>query len=371
MAAQTAPAWIRIDAGQQRALITGISGFVGGHLAEHLLASGDAILGCSPDGQWSDQRPALPAHRIPLVPYNVGRPDGLSGASRRSIERFHPTCIYHLAALSVPEDCGEGEPTPRAMAINVDGTRRVLELATALPSQPRVLLISTSHVYRPVRRESPYVDELAPLGPGRGYGRSKLAAEEEVRRAVLEHGCDAVIARAFQHTGPRQGPRMMLLQWAGQFADGPEHPVEIHTRNANIDVIDVRDIVRAYRLLMNRGRRGEVYNVGSGVARSSGQIFALLHRLADPNRVVVETHPGFKQDPIADISRLVALTGWQPAIPIQQTVADTWAWRQALQAPVDLGVARENTAQGREPPALGQSRYTAGGPMSRMPLLEE
>jgi GDP-4-dehydro-6-deoxy-D-mannose reductase len=311
----------------QRAVITGASGFVGGHLAEHLRASGDLVLGCSPDGQWIEACKPPIAGQIELVPFDVGAPDGLPPETRRTLERFRPTCIYHLAALSVPEDCGESQPTALATAINVDGTARVLGLAAALPSKPRVLFISTSHVYAPLRPEAPRLDENAPLGPRRGYGRSKLAAEEEVRRAIGQHGCDALIARAFQHTGPRQGKRMMLLQWAEQFLENAAGPVEIYTRDAHIDLTDVRDIVRAYRLLMLRGRSGEVYNVGSGLVRSSGQIFAMLHQLADPRREIVEIHPGFKQDPIADISRLFAATGWQPRIPIQQTVADTWAWR--------------------------------------------
>ncbi|NQU23334.1 MAG: NAD-dependent epimerase/dehydratase family protein, partial [Candidatus Nealsonbacteria bacterium] len=206
------------------------------------------------------------------------------------------------------------------------GTRRVMELAAELPSRPRVLFVSSSHVYAPVTTETPVVDESAPLQPQRGYGRSKLAAEAEVRRAVEELGCDAVVTRSFQHTGPRQNPRMMLPQWARQFALAGSEPVEVHTRDAMIDLTDVRDVVRAYRLLIERGTRGEVYNVGSGVAVRSGDVLDVLRNLADPQRPIVELHPGRKQDPIANIDRLVQSTGWQPIVPIETTVADTLAW---------------------------------------------
>jgi GDP-4-dehydro-6-deoxy-D-mannose reductase len=309
----------------QRALITGISGFIGGHLAEHLLASGDAVLGCTSRGTWRRDSPAAVVDRVELVAYDISREDGLATASRRAIERFRPTCIYHLAALSVPQDCGDAEPSSAAIAVNVDGTRRVLELAAALPSRPRLLFISSSHVYAPVRPEAPRVAETAPLGPTRGYGRSKVAAEEVVR-----HGCgsDVMIVRAFQHAGPRMDARLMLSQWSRQFLADNARPIEVYTRDAHIDLSDVRDVVRAYRLLAERGWAGEVYNVGCGVSRTSGAILDILRRVAAPSRAVVETRPGFKQGPIADVSRLAARTGWSPAIPIEQTVADTWAWWQ-------------------------------------------
>jgi len=309
-----------------RALITGLPGFVGGFLAEHLLECGDAVLGCSPDGEWEPTSPEELRHRVELVAWDIGDGDGLCEEARRRIERFRPEAIYHLAALSVPQDCGEDEPSPRAVAVNIDGTRRVMELAASLPSRPRVLLTSSSHVYAPVSAESPKVDETAPLAPRRGYGQTKLAAEAEVRRAVEGAGCDAVIVRGFQHTGPRQSPRMMLPEWARQFAQGGSEPVKVHTRDARIDLSDVRDVVRAYRLLMERGERGEVYNVGSGVSRRSGDVLDVLRAMADPKRPIEELRPGFKQDPIADITRLVRRTGWRARVSLETTVADTLAW---------------------------------------------
>ena len=286
-------------------LITGVSGFAGGFLAEHLLQCGDVVLGCSPDGKWEESSPEELPEQVELLAWDLGSPDGLSADARRRIEEFRPDCVYHLAGLSVPEDCGDDEPLPAAMAINVDGTRRVMELAAALPSKPRVLFISSSQVYAPISPEAPPLAETAPLGPWRAYGRTKLLAEGEVRRAVDELGFDAVIARSFQHTGPRQSPRMMLPEWARQLAAGRPQPVEVHTLDAQIDLSDVRDVVRAYRMLLERGQRGEVYNVGSGVSRRSGDVLELLRSMADPTRPVVELRPGFKQDPIADVGRIL------------------------------------------------------------------
>lgn len=309
-----------------RALITGLPGFAGSHLAEHLLDRGDSVLGCSPDGSWEKRSPRELRDRVELVAWDLGSPEGIAAEARRRIERFAPDWIFHLAALSVPRDCGSDRPTARATAVNVEGTRRVLELAGSLGGELRVLFTSSSYVYGPVDRRSPRVDETARLAPRRGYGRTKLAAEQEVRRAVERGGCDAVIARAFQHTGPGQGPQMMLPEWAEQFARGGPGPVKVHTLDARIDLTDVRDVVRAYRLLAERGARGEAYNVGSGTSRSTGEILDVLRSLADWDRPIVETRPGSKQDPIADTTRLVRATGWRATIPLEQTVADTLAW---------------------------------------------
>ena len=309
-----------------RALITGVPGFAGGFLAQHLLDCGDAVLGCSPDGAWEQHSPQELRARVELVAWDLGSREGISADARQRIEHFRPDWIFHLAAISVPEDCGPDQPAPEATAVNVEGTRRVLELAASFGWRSRVLFTSSSHVYAPVDRRSPRVDENAPLGPTRGYGQTKLAAEREVCLAVDGHGCDAVIARAFQHTGPRQSSRMMLPQWVEQFVGGGSEPVSVHTRDAQIDLSDVRDVVRAYRLLAEHGRRGGVYNVGSGISRPTGHVLDLLQRVADPNRLVVETHPGFKQDPIADVTRLAQATGWRAAIRLEETIAYTLAW---------------------------------------------
>ena len=152
-----------------------------------------------------------------------------------------------------------------------------VELAARFDGSPKVLLVSSSHVYAPVSFESPEVDESSPVGPSRGYGKTKLAAERVALESAEKAGVSLMIARAFQHTGPRQSPRMMLPQWARQLVEletgesGMDRPIEIYTRDARIDLTDVRDVVRAYRLLLEKGCPGEIYNVGSGVRFSDGR----------------------------------------------------------------------------------------------------
>lgn len=320
---------------KHRSLITGISGFVGGFLAEHLLECGDDVLGTSPDGRWlPESSDLLVRNACHPVAWDLSHHEGLESNERSRIEDFAPEAIYHLAALSVQDDCGEGAPSERALAINVDGTRQVLQFAAELPTRPRVLFVSTAHVYAPIDPNHPRVSEDAPLGPSRSYGKTKLAAEQAVRDAATRSGCDTVIARAFQHTGPRQVPRLMLPQWVRQVAADSNDPIEVYTRDAWLDLCDVRDVVRAYRLLAEHGESGGVYNVGSGKSQRSGDILALLLDIAGCDRPVIETRPGPRQEPIADPTRLVACTGWQPTIPLQDTISDTLTyWRKVLTEP--------------------------------------
>ena len=318
-----------------KALITGITGFAGGFLAEHLLACGDQVLGCSRSGRWSDWAGAG-LRRLQLLSCDVGDRAGIAAQARRQIADFAPDSIYHLAALSVPVDCGTAEPTERAIEVNVGGTVRVLELAAGLRPKPRVLVISTSHVYGGATQERQVLDEAAPAAPRRGYGKTKWMAEQRAVQARSEHKLDVLIVRSFQHTGPRQEPRLMLPEWAAQFVRD-EGPVRVKHLNTWIDLSDVRDVVRAYRLLAERGETQGTYNVGSGVARRTGDILDILRRLAGPHREIVEQQPGEERcDPIADIRRLQAATGWRPEIALEQTVRDTLEyWRN--QAARELG----------------------------------
>jgi GDP-4-dehydro-6-deoxy-D-mannose reductase len=303
-----------------RSLITGAGGFVGRHLAQHLQECGDALL-CLERAPNSHGSPAILWDLAREAPADV----------RREIQSFAPRAIYHLAAISIPSDCGRLEPTAAARSVNVDGVRRLLMLAESLRPQPRVLVISSAHVYAPVPPDSPRVDEDAPLAPSSAYGKTKLAAER-IARAAASRGLPVVVARAFNHTGPGQSSRLMLPQWCRQFARGDD-PVVVQCRDAWLDIIDVRDVVRAYRLLMECGEAGRAYNVGGGIARKSGDLLEQLAQTADARRRIQETNPGLRQQAIADITRLTAATGWRPQIDLQTTIADTLAdWRARVAA---------------------------------------
>lgn len=311
-----------------RAFITGIGGFVGPHLVAHLRAAGDEVCGSSLRGDPSGGEAATATKR-PSETSNVGpwewdirRParDDLFARLRD----FAPDVIYHLAALSVPADCGGERPTGEALAVNVGGVENALDLAARLPSRPRLVFISTSHVYAPVAPERAVVSEAAEVGPTTAYGRTKWFGEQAVRRAVEAGRVDAVIARAFKHSGPGQSPRFILPEWASQFARHDTAPIVVQCLDSHFDLCDVRDVVRAYRLLAERGRTGMVYNVGGGVELRSGDLFELLRKFAGSDREARELRPGRRHEPIAAIERLTTDTGWTPHIAIEQTVRDVW-----------------------------------------------
>jgi len=309
----------------ERALITGITGFVGRHLCQYLTCQGDEVAGIA--NTWPESSALwgqLPDSRNLLI-WDLANSSGPPRDVVDFLVTFRPTVIYHLAAISVPEMCGNSEPTDVAWAVNVEGTRRLVELALCLSEVPRVIFASTSHVYCVPQDGITFVDETYPVQPRNPYGQTKLAAEEILLEAYHSQKLPVIIARAFPHTGPGQSEKMMLPAWAAQFARG-DSPVKIHTLQAVIDLCDVRDVVRAYRLLAERGQPGEIYLVGSGVPRTSGEVFRILQGLADPARPVIEIRPGLKYDPIARIDKLAQTTGWKPEIPLEITVNDTYQW---------------------------------------------
>lgn len=310
-----------------RAFITGVTGFAGSHLAEHLLKCGDEVLGSSHRGQWTFGVSESVQQAVALFSWDLS--EGVDEATRQIVAEFRPDVVFHLAAISIPSDCGTNEPTPAALASNVMGTEAVASLCCSLDKCPRVILASSCYVYAPVTAESPVVTEDSSIGPQRPYGKTKLMAEQVFQRAIHEEGLDGVIARSFQHAGPRQSPEMILPDWVRQFTFSNEKPIRVGCLNTHLDITDVRDVCRAYRQLAVDGQTGTVYNVGSGINRRSGDLLEVIQGIADTRRNVMELEPGFRQHPIADISRLTRQTNWKPQISLEQTVADTFNyWRE-------------------------------------------
>jgi GDP-4-dehydro-6-deoxy-D-mannose reductase len=313
-----------------KSLITGYRGFVGSHLTEHLLSLGEPVLGVHRAASAARRLPDRLA-TVPALAWDVagGSP---STAARHAIEAFGPDVIFHLAAMSIPRDCGDVEPTHAAVEANVDALRFVFDLARMLPRRPRIIFASTSHVYGSVAAANPVVAETAPLAPRNAYGRTKLAAEELCLNAVKNEGHDIVTARLFSQSGPRQDGRLMLAEWAAQLVNPDRDSIEVASLDVSVDFLDVRDGVRALRLLALHGQTGANYNIGSGVARTTGDIFRQLQQAAADCRPVCELRPGRRSDPIADIGRLQKATGWAPQLPLVQTlvdVLDDWRRRSA------------------------------------------
>ena len=306
-----------------KALITGISGFLGSHLCEHLLACGDQVLGLSRAGNGMPE--TSPAATVAIATWDLAECERPDHEAEHAIAQFAPDCIFHLAAQSVPRYCGQGQPTEAAWNINVRGTERVIALAQRLASSPRLILASSGEVYaRPPQHF--LIVEDHPLEAHNAYAATKLAAEAAVRHAVHTSGLNGVIVRSFQHAGPRQDGALMMAEWAKQLVDDQADVVRVHSLNVQVDVSDVRDACRGYRLLALHGARGEAYNLGSGTRQRTGDILQAMCDLSGTHKRIVEQRPGVRHNPIADCRKLRRLVDWHPQVPILTTAADTLAW---------------------------------------------
>jgi GDP-4-dehydro-6-deoxy-D-mannose reductase len=272
-------------------LITGATGFAGSHLVELLAGTG----------------------RVAGWGRSVPRPENV----QREIASLRPATIFHLAGSPQVAESWRDSTTP--LAGNVLATAHLFDAIRHAGLRCRVLVAGSATVYAP--SESP-LKESDPLTPTNPYALSKLAQEQMALRAASEDGLEVVMVRAFNHTGPRQAPTFVAPSMARQIALIESGRLEPVMRVGNLqslrDFLDVRDIVRAYTSLMERGKAGEIYNVGSGTGRS---IQSLLDALRSRSRVQVdvETDPArFRpienMAVIANTDRLREQTGWQPEI---------------------------------------------------------
>ncbi len=306
-----------------RALITGASGFAGGWLARACVTSGDEVLGVSRSG-------VVPAG-CEGAALDLRDGDGV----RSLVEAWSPEVVYHLAALSsVARSWTEPQAT---VAANVSGAVSLLE---ALRGRDlRVVWVSSREVYGTV--PDPPIDELRPPSPESPYAVSKLAGEQLAAVYAHAHGLRLVVARPFAHAGPGQRPMFLLsnIAWqATQARRGGARSLRVTTGNGDVrrDVTDVRDVVRAYRMLAASELDG-IVNVCSGTTRSTAEQVAELARQVDDLEIEHVVDPALVRatevmELRGDPSRLRTLTGWRPQIPYAQTLADTLAFWEARPA---------------------------------------
>jgi GDP-4-dehydro-6-deoxy-D-mannose reductase len=298
-----------------RALVTGASGFAGRHLSTQLLDQGWEVA-----GTFRHREPVAGVHPAQLTLDDI---DGL----RALVREFNPDVVYHLAALV------DTVTTPDIITLyrtNTLGTVTVLEALKAAPSISRVLLASSAFVYGRAKRPDA-ITETEALTPLTAYGASKVAAEEIGLQWARETGVDIVIARAFQHTGPGHVGRYALSEWAAQISSGTT-TVSVGNLDVVRDYLDVRDVVAAYRALVDRGRSGEAYNVASGIPRSMRSMLdglidgfgAAVSVTTDPSLFRPVDQPTF----VADIHKISQETSWKPRIPMSRCLSDLAAWQQ-------------------------------------------
>jgi GDP-4-dehydro-6-deoxy-D-mannose reductase len=313
-----------------KALVTGLNGFAGSHLAEYLLSAGMEVCGILRPGQR-----IIDSLRHAVAVYDVELTQAPQVA--KVMKEVSPDLIFHLAAQSAVTRSWE-DPAG-TLNNNIIGQLNVLQAVIAAEIDPKILILGSKEEYGMLYPEELPVKEENPLRPTNPYGVSKIAQDMMGYQYFRSHGLNCVRVRPFNHLGPRQREEFVVASFAKQVAEAEAGLKETIIRVGNIevkrDLTDVRDIVKGYYLALLRGEPGEVYNIGSGRAtplrwvldfflnRSKGDISVEQ----DPSRL----RPGEVMESVCDCSKLREKTGWQPEIPLEETLGDVLEyWREKV-----------------------------------------
>ncbi|MDE0581400.1 MAG: GDP-mannose 4,6-dehydratase [bacterium] len=290
-----------------RALVTGSRGFVGTHLVAHLNACADDV---------------IEVDRV------IGSPPiEDAGAIAELIAETKPDAVYHLAGQS---DVAASWSDPMGtFLVNADGTLNVVR-ACIDAGVERLLAVTSSDIYGMVSPDELPITEHAPLRPVNPYAASKAAAEMVCIQGFLGHGLGVIRARAFNHLGPGQSERFLAPALAARIARNElsrTSVVPVGNLSARRDFTDVRDVVRAYRLLVIDGEPGEAYNVCSGRDVAVSEIAKILLDLAKFPMSLEQDDRLFRPVDLpvqrGDNAKLRATTGWAPEIDLTDTLTDT------------------------------------------------
>ena len=306
-----------------RSLITGSGGFAGSHLTEYLLAQGHEVVALIAEnenlGHLSSLGPRVRIERVDLRD---------AQRLREVLRDTRPQRIYHLAALSSPSDSLQDPRT--TYEVNFGGTLNLLMAWWELKFDSRLLYVSSSEVYGIARGGELPLREDTPLRPANPYAASKAAAEFLALQFFQSYGLPIVRVRPFNHTGPRQSARFVCSSMAKQVAEvnAGLRPPNVAVGNVQLqrDFSDVRDIVRGYHLLLEKGEPGEVYHLCSGHAVSLDRILHILIAMASkPIEVTAEPSRMRAQEASSlygDFSKAGQAVGWKPEYELETTLRD-------------------------------------------------
>lgn len=290
-----------------KALITGANGFVGRHLSEYLASAGDEVEGFDHERDVTDEASVL-----------------------EILRRTKPDAVYHLAALtSVGTSWSQEIEFTR---VNVVGTRNVLECVRTVVPDAVVIVVSSANVYGVVGPEDLPIVETFRVAPSDPYATSKVGAELVALDDVRDHGSRVVIARPFNHIGPGQSNAFVVPAIVNRLLECVEsngNEIIVGDLSVRRDFCDVRDVVRAYRLLAERGVSGDIYNIASGLDVSLHDIAnELASEIAPHVRLVQDKEllrPAEIQVLCGSYEKLRAQTGWEPLIPLGVSLRDVIA----------------------------------------------
>lgn len=310
-----------------KALITGITGFVGSHLAEHLLSLNYEVFGSV---RWRSKRDNIDHLEkdgsITLFETDIKDPISV----RKTVTDCMPDEIYHLAAQSfVPTSWSAPAET---LDTNIQGQLNILEAAREVVPNARIHVVGSSEEYGLVYPDECPMTENQPLRPLSPYGVSKVGQDLLGWQYFQSYGLNVIRTRAFNHTGPRRGEVFVTSSFSKQLAEikkGISEPViKVGNLEAKRDFSDVRDVVKAYYLAVNKGERGEVYNICSGVGRPIQSLLDLLLEISgldvkierDPSRM----RPSDVMVLEGSAEKIKREVGWAPSITFEETMKDLY-----------------------------------------------
>jgi GDP-4-dehydro-6-deoxy-D-mannose reductase len=301
-----------------KALIVGINGFAGQHLLYELCQYGHEVYGIDISGT----NPKV------FIADILNKDDVMA-----VIKKIEPDCIFNLAAqASVSLSWTNPQMT---FDINVKGTLNLLDAVHSVTKRIRVVIVGSSDQYGLLRRDECPIDESFRINPQSPYAISKQAQENMVQAYIHTYGMDIVMTRSFNHIGPGQRKGFVVADLASQIAEiekGIRPALTIGNMEAIRDFTDVRDVVCAYRLLYEKGKSGDVYNVGSGCIYSIKQILDILLEYSESDIDVKKDPQKMRPSDLPFIqcnyTKLKLHTGWSPAICIRRSLKDTLEyWR--------------------------------------------
>jgi GDP-4-dehydro-6-deoxy-D-mannose reductase len=308
----------------EKALITGVTGFVGSHLADLLLAKGLEVHGIK---RWRSRTDNIEHIRGRLVLHDADMRDLHSLIV--TVEESKPDYIFHLASQSfVPMSWKAPADT---LETNITGTVHLFEAVRKSGLDPKIQVAGSSEEYGLVRPDEVPITENNPLRPLSPYGVSKVATDLLAFQYFRSYGLKTVITRAFNHTGPRRGEVFVTSNFAKQIAEienGTKEPViSVGNLEAQRDFTDVRDVVRAYWLAVKKCTLGETYNICSEKTWRIQQVLDLLLSLSKKKNIKVKRDPARMRPSdveilLGDCSKFKNATGWKPEIPFKKTMGD-------------------------------------------------
>lgn len=311
---------------KKKVLITGITGFVGSHLADYILSLKNKNIELHGIMRWRS-----PTDNIETIidKINIHYCELLDFKSTLDlISKIKPDFIFHLAAQSYVMTSFNAPVN--TIETNVCGTINLLEAIRYSKTDPIVHICSSSEVYGQVKKSEVPINEKQPFRPASPYGVSKVGEDMAAYQYFLSYGIKTIRTRMFTHTGPRRGRVFASSAFASQIARiemGLQEPV-IHAGNLKSirTFCDVRDTVRAYWLLVHKCPPGEVYNIGGHTTMTVGKILDILLGMTDKKiKIKIEPYlirPSDVTLQIPDNSKFKRITGWQPEIPFQTTLKD-------------------------------------------------